>query len=138
MAMRQKLQGIRKRIIPGGKDMAIRGTGHQADIIKGDIALVDQAESGLSLIFGPVKEPQELALRIPVAAKVIDEFETFLLNFFRQIVQIGEQISTGRAFELELTFEWHPQGADHGQNLNPRQEDPEGRNSQTDNPVSRR
>ena len=115
--------------------MAIRGTGHQADIIKGDIALVDQAESGLSLIFGPVKEPQELALRIPVAAKVIDEFETFLLNFFRQIVQIGEQISTGRAFELELTFEWHPQGADLGQNLNPRQEDPEGGNRETDGPV---
>jgi hypothetical protein len=61
-----------------------------------------------------VKEPQELALRIPVAAEVVDEFKAFLLNFFRQIVQIGKQISTGRTFKLEFTFERHAQSPDFG------------------------
>ena len=55
MGVRQKLQRVRKRIVPSRKDMAIQGSRHQADVIKGDIALIDQAKSDLGLVAGPVK-----------------------------------------------------------------------------------
>src|ERR1700730_7001389 len=50
MGMRQKFQGIRKRIVPSGKDMTVRRPGHQADVVEGDVALVDQAKRGLGLV----------------------------------------------------------------------------------------
>jgi hypothetical protein len=126
------------RIVPSHKEAATNRSCHQADIIKGHIALIDQSKSGLGLVGGAVKQPEKLLLRIPVAAEIIDEFKTFLLNLFGQIVQIRKQISAGRTFGFEFTFEGHPQRPDLGQNLKPRQEDQEGCNRETDSPVPRR
>ena len=57
MGVRQKFQRVGERIVPSRKDLAIERSCHQADIIKGDIALIDQAKSGLGLVAGSVKQP---------------------------------------------------------------------------------
>src|SRR6202162_1872228 len=138
IGVRQKFQRIPKRIVPSHKDAATNRSCHHADIIKGNIALIDQAKSGLGLVGGSEKQPEKLLLRIPVAAEVIDELKPLLLNLSGQIVQVRKQIPAGRTFGLEFTFEGHPQRPDLGQNLKPRQEDPEGCNRETDSPVPRR
>src|ERR1700693_1049398 len=105
IGVRQKFQRIPKRIVPSHKDAATNRSCHHADIIKGNIALIDQAKSGLGLVGGSEKQPEKLLLRIPVAAEVIDELKTLLLNLFGQIVQVRKQIPAGRTFGFEFTFE---------------------------------
>ena len=55
MGVRQKFERVGKRIVPSRKDLAIWWSCHQTGIVKSDIALIDQAKSGLGLVAGPVK-----------------------------------------------------------------------------------
>ncbi len=55
MGVRQKFERVGKGIVPSRKDLAIWWPCHQTGIVESDIALIDQAKSGLSLVAGPVK-----------------------------------------------------------------------------------
>src|SRR5262245_32538526 len=80
MSLRQKFERVGERVIPRRKNLTILGAGHEADVIECDLALVDQAEGRLCLVFAAMKESKELLLRIPVTTEIIYELKSFLLN----------------------------------------------------------
>src|SRR6201746_2336551 len=70
--VRAQFQPVGKWIVPSRPDLAILGARGDAQIIKGKIVLLVQADRGLGAVFFLVKKPEELLVIRPVPAGVAD------------------------------------------------------------------
>lgn len=65
------LQAVGKRVIPSGPDRTIFGAGGNAEIIKTDSILVNQANGRLRSVFLFVKQPEKLLAILPVPSGIV-------------------------------------------------------------------